>query len=77
MNNEADEPQKVEFNTPLEAYQAYIDSLPEWLYTCVKARWVREWDNKPAFSTYQPPEVFNSKPPQAIACGGLLSSNSA
>ncbi len=60
MSNEADEPQKVEFKTPLEAYQAYIDSLPDWLHTSVKARWVREWDNKPASSVHQPSEAFSA-----------------
>ena len=60
MSNEADELHKADFNTPLEAYQAYIDSLPDWLHTSVQARRAREWDNKPASHAYQPPEAFNA-----------------
>ena len=60
MEHRSDEPQRVDFNTPLEAYQAYIDSLPEWLHTPISARRIREWDNKPAGNTYQRPEPFNA-----------------
>src|SRR5690349_15412019 len=48
-------------STPLQEYQAFIDSLLEWPRVSVKARHVREWGNRHPLSTYQTPEEFDAK----------------